>query len=132
MVSRILFILVASIFVVGCASKGSTAIKDVDEKKVRAQIVEGKTTREEVRALFGSPLETTYTDAGLEIWKYQYDDTTGFTAETVGSVILTLGLAGFTEEGTRNELVILFDEDYKVKRFNMSNSDVRTGTGLFK
>lgn len=116
----------------GCATSGSTAIRDVSEDQVRQQIEVGKTTREQVRKLFGSPFETTYTDAGLEIWKYQYDDTTALTKETVGSVIFTLGLAGGTSEGVRSELVILYDENDIVKRFNMSKSDVRTGTGFFK
>jgi len=65
------------------------------------------------------------------IWTYQYDDTSAFTVETVGSVLFTLGLAGIKSEGTRNELVILFDENDVVKKFNMSNSDVETGTLLF-
>ena len=34
-------------------------------------------------------------------------------------------------EGTRTELVILFDENDIVKRFNLSNSPIETGTGIF-
>jgi hypothetical protein len=51
--------------------------------------------------------------------------------ETVGSVVLTAGLLGSKAKGTRNELVILFDENDVVKRFNMSNSPIEAGTGIF-
>ena len=49
----------------------------------------------------------------------------------VGSVLFTLGLAGTKYKGTRNELVILFDEKNIVKKFNISNSEIETGTILF-
>ena len=81
--------------------------------------------------MFGSPYKTSYTDNGSLIWTYQYDDTSALTPETVGSVLLTLGLAGTKSKGTRNELVILFDEKNIVKKFNMSNSEIETGTILF-
>lgn len=68
----------------------------------------------------------------MEIWKYSFDDTSGLNLENVASKTLTLGLAGGVMKGTRNELIILFDDDYTIKRFNMSNSEVRHGTGLFK
>ena len=51
--------------------------------------------------------------------------------ETVGSVILTLGLAGVKAKGQRNELTVLFDENDVVKKFNMSNSDIESGSLLF-
>ena len=81
--------------------------------------------------MFGSPIETTYTDGGSLIWTYRYDDTTALTPETVASTVLTLGIAGTKSRGTRNELVVLFDENDVVRRFNMSNSPIVIGTGVF-
>ena len=124
-------ILVASLMLVACANTGNESMKGMTEDKVQATIVAGKTTKAQIQGMFGSPFETSYTDNGALIWKYQYDDTTAFTPETVGSVIFTLGLAGTKSEGTRNELVILFDENDVVRKFNMSNSDIETGTLLF-
>ena len=105
-------------------------MKGMTEDKVQTTIVAGKTTKAQIQGMFGSPFETSYTDNGALIWKYQYDDTTAFTPETVGSVIFTLGLAGTKSEGTRNELVILFDENHVERKFNMANSDIETGTLL--
>ena len=115
----------------GCANTGNKSVADATPESIEAQIKVGVTTKSEIQSMFGAPMETNYTDGGLLIWTYRYDDTTALTAETVGSMILTLGLAGAKSEGTRNELVILFDENDVVKRFNMANSPIETGTGIF-
>lgn len=124
-------VLLTTTFLVGCANVGNKSLKGLSESDVQRTIVVGETTQSQVRSVFGSPLKTTYTDGGLEIWTYQYNDPTAFTPETVGSVVLTFGLAGSKSRGTRNELVILFDENNVVRRFNMSNSPIEAGTGIF-
>ncbi len=121
----------SALFLFACANTGNESMKGMTESRVQAQIVAGTTTKAQIKGMFGSPIETSYTDSGALIWKFQYDDTTALTPETVGSILLTLGLAGTKSEGTRNELVILFDENDIVQKFNMSNSDIETGTLLF-
>lgn len=131
--SKILLSLVVflSLSISGCANVGNQSVKDLSEAEANKQIVRGVTTKNDIKESFGSPMESTFTDGGLTIWTYQYDDTSAFTAETVGSMVLTLGLAGTKARGTRNELVILFDEQNIVKQFNMSNSPIEAGTGIF-
>jgi len=138
---NLLVIFLISIFIIGCANVGNKSIKDVDSKQVEVTLTKGSTTKAEVEAIFGDPYETSFTDDGQIIYKYQYDDATFLTPETVGSVILTLDLAGAKSKGKklagakskgkRNELTILFDENDVVKKFNMSNSDIESGTLLF-
>ena len=123
-------ILLATFLIIGCANQGSTVLKKLSESDVNKNIVVGKTTRNQIRSMFGSPLETKYTDSGLEIWRYQYEDTTGFNPANIASQTLTLGLAGSRRIGTDKELVILFNDDYTVKRFNMSEAPVQRGTGF--
>ena len=118
------------LLMISCANQGSTVLKKLSEADVNKNITVGKTTRNEIRAMFGSPLETKYTDSGLEIWRYQYEDTTGLNPANIASQTLTLGLAGSRKTGTEKELVILFNDDYTVKRFNMSEAPVQRGTGL--
>lgn len=120
-----------SIALGGCANVGNQSVKNFSEAEANNQILKGVTTKNDIKEAFGSPLESTFTDGGLTIWTYVYDDTSAFTPETVGSMILTLGLAGKKSRGTRNELVILFDEQNVVKQFNMSNSPIEAGTGIF-
>ncbi len=128
---KIAIALLTLTFISGCANVGNPKLNGITEVDVQKIIVSGKTTQNEVKAYFGSPFQTSFTDGGLAIWTYQYDDTSALTPETVGSVVLTLGLAGAKSRGTRNELVILFDENKVVKNFNMSNSPIEAGTGVF-
>ena len=125
------FLVLVPLNLMGCANEGSTILKEVTEAEAERKITVGKTTRDEVRTMFGSPLETKYTDSGLEIWTYQYDDTSGLNAENLASFAFTLGLAGTKQTGDRKELVVLFDENNVVKRYNMSQSPVTKGTGIF-
>ena len=128
---NLLVIFLMPIFFISCADVGNKSIKDVDSKQVEATLTEGVTTKAEVESIFGDPYETSFTDGGQVIYKYQYDDASFLTPETVGSVVLTLGLAGVKSKGKRNELTILFDENDVVKKFNMSNSDIESGSILF-
>ena len=85
------------------------------------------TTQAEIKAMYGSPYETTYTDGGMEIWKYRLDD---LKADAINYVPL-VNLFGSSFSGTRKELVILFNDDGTVKRNSMSESDVQSKSGLF-
>jgi outer membrane protein assembly factor BamE (lipoprotein component of BamABCDE complex) len=125
-----LYICLTLCLLVGCANTGSTVLKKLSESDVNLNIHPGKTTRAQVRAMYGSPLATSYTDGGLEIWTYNYEDTTGLNAANIASATLTLGLAGSRQIGTEKELIILFNDDYTVKRFNMSEAPVQRGTGF--
>ena len=58
----------------GCASQGNQSLKKETEATVKNKIVEGKTTKDSVKTMFGSPTETSFTDGGKEIWTYQLDD----------------------------------------------------------
>lgn len=129
--NKYLLVMLVAFLSIGCANTGNKSLKNVSETDVQKTIIIGQTTKEQIRTEFGSPFKTTYTDGGLEVWSYQYDDTSAFTPETIGSVVLTLGLLGTKARGTRNELVILFDENNIAKRFNMSNSPIESGTGVF-
>ena len=74
---------------------------------------------------------TSFTATGTLIYKYRYDDTSAMNAKTVASVLFTYGLAGSKMEGTRLELVVLFDENNVVQNYNFSTSEINGGTGLF-
>lgn len=50
-------------------------IKEETESTISTKLIQGKTTKAEVRTLFGPPLSTTFTDAGNEIYKYSFSKT---------------------------------------------------------
>ena len=127
MILKIGVISAAILFALGCASTGNETLKTESEISVASKISIGETTAAEVKAMFGSPYESSYTDGGLQIWKFRLDD---MTADAVNFVPF-LNLLGSSMSGTRKELVILFDDDDVVKRFNMLESDVQTKSGIF-
>jgi hypothetical protein len=112
----------------GCASTGNQSLKNESEFTVTSKVIAGQTSAAEIKAMFGSPYETTYTDSGMLIWKFRLDD---LQSDAVNFIPI-VNWFGSSMSGTRKELVILFDENDVVKRSSMSESDVETKTGLWK
>lgn len=111
----------------GCASVGNESLRAESESSVGKKLVEGKTTKAEVRALYGSPGKTSFTDGGLEMWTYELAK---MSADGV-SYIPIVSLFGASSSGTKKELVILFDAQSVIRRFSMSESPVTVKTGIF-
>jgi outer membrane protein assembly factor BamE (lipoprotein component of BamABCDE complex) len=111
----------------GCASVGNETLRAESEQSVQKKIVEGRTTKSEVRAMFGSPIKTSFTDGGLEVWTYEFSKVS---ADAV-SYIPIVNLFGATASGTKKELVVLLDKSGVVQRFSMSESEVKQKTGVF-
>lgn len=122
--SIVMFLAVA----VGCATQsgGNQTLKNETESSVTAKIINNVTTQAEIRAMFGSPYETTFTDGGMEIWKFRLDD---LRADAINYVPI-VNWFGSSYSGTRKELVLLFNDDGTVKRNSMSESDVQNKAGL--
>lgn len=110
----------------GCVSSGNQTLKTESEASITTKIVENVTTQAEIKAMFGSPYETKFTDGGLEIYTYRLDDLQSDAINYVPFVNLFVT----SYSGTRKELVVLFNENGTVKRFSMSESDVQTKSGL--
>ena len=120
--------LIAVLILSVCASSGNQTLKNETEFTVSAKVVEGETTAAEIKAMFGSPYETTYTDSGLLIWKFRLDD---LKSDAINYIPI-VNWFGSSVSGARKELVILFDENDVVRRSNMSESEVKTKTGILK
>lgn len=118
---------IAAALISGCASVGNETLRKESEATVTQKLVEGKTTKAEVRALFGSPVKTSFTDGGLEMWNYEF---TNVSADAI-SYVPIVNLFGGSASGKKKELVILFDQSSVVKRYSMSESNVTQKTGLF-
>ena len=118
---------VLATLVTGCASVGSESLRKESESSISQKIVEGKTTKGEIRTMFGSPTKTSFTDGGLEIWNYDFSNVS---ADAV-SYIPIVNLFGASASGKKKELVVMYDQTNIVKRYSMSESDVTHKTGLF-
>ena len=82
---------------------GNQALKNESELTVRSKIVENKTTKDDVRKTFGSPDESSFTDNGKEIWKYEFAN---IKADAVNYIPI-VNLFGSSSSGTKKQLVIL-------------------------
>lgn len=120
-------VVLLSVVIAGCASVGNENLRTETESSVSHKIVEGKTTKSEIRAMFGSPLKTSFTDSGLEIWNYEFSKVT---VDAV-SFVPIVNMFGSSASGKKKELVVMFDQKNVVKRYSMSESDVTQKSGIF-
>jgi len=111
----------------GCAGTGNDSLRSETEATVSTKIVQGKTTKDEIRNMFGSPMKTEFTDGGLEIWHYELTKMHGDAV----NYIPVINLLGSSASGQKKELVVLFDTNNIVKRYSMSESAVSQKTGIF-
>lgn len=126
-ISYLIGTLITVSFLSGCASGGNEILRKESENSVKQKIVEGKTSKAEVKSLFGSPLKTSFTDGGLEIWNYEFSNVS---ADAI-SYVPIVSMFGGSSSGKKKELVFMFDLNNIVKRYSMSESDVTHKTGLF-
>ncbi len=111
-----------------CATQGNQTIKEETQSSVSTKVMEGKTTKAEVRQLFGDPMSTTFTDSGNEIYKYEFIDSQ---AKAINFIpFVNLFKSGM--EGTKKTLTILFDSQGIVKKYSMDASKYETNTGIIK
>lgn len=117
----------ALLFLQGCASHGNERLRTENETSVQQKIIQNKTTKQDIKGMFGSPLTTSFTGNGLEIWRYELANVS---ADAVNYIPI-VNLFGSSASGTKKELVVLFNDNNTVKKYTMSESDVNLKTGLF-
>ena len=109
----------------GCASAGNMALKDENEKTVSSQIVEGKTTKNEVVARYGQPTSTTFTDGGNQVWTYRY----AYATANAVSYVPIVGIFAGGAHVQSKELVLMFDKNDVVSKFSMRESQQEVSRG---
>jgi len=97
---KILLILVLIIGLVGCASKGT----EIKQEQLN-QLVRGQTTRTEMIAMFGQPVNQGFLDAGKISLKWVY--------------VYAVGIGGIQRF---QELVALFNEQGVLEQYFMSDN----------
>lgn len=103
--------------VAGCYTRGTASLRKETEASVAQKITEGKTTKEEVKTMFGPAPAIAITEDGLERWQFVFGKRSLKPATFIPYVGSVLG--GWN--GTINKLVIDFDEKGVVKRRTMSD-----------
>lgn len=129
--SKMIFACISTICIMllaqGCVSVGNDSLRNESESSVNAKLTSGKTTKREIKAMFGSPMQTSYIEGRLEIWKYELSE---MSTDAI-SYIPIVGMFAASSSGTRKELTILFDGAGVVNKYNMSESPVKIRSGIF-
>jgi outer membrane protein assembly factor BamE (lipoprotein component of BamABCDE complex) len=99
----------------GCATAHSTAGRDFDSTKA-SQIVNGKTTSDEIVTMFGTPYSKQPETDGGERWIYSYVNAT---AHAEGVFVMHV-----TTTGTKKNLNILFNKDKIVVNFLLDEGPI--------
>ncbi len=112
----------------GCVSTGNKVLKTANSRTVSQKIIRGETTKEQVRAAYGDPISTSFTDSGNEIWKYEWDKTHSKIINFIP--LVNLFASGF--KGKKKELTVFFNQKGIVKNYAISSSKIDTNTSLFQ
>jgi outer membrane protein assembly factor BamE (lipoprotein component of BamABCDE complex) len=123
---KILFLsLVGACLISACSSSGNMKLQHENQTSIAQKIKQGTTTKQQVYAMLGAPVETTFTDKGQEIAKYEFTRMTP-TARN----FIPYNFFSQVNNGKRKELVILFDNKDLVKKFVMNESELQKRRGI--
>lgn len=79
-----------------------------------------------MRADFGDPTETSFTDGGKEIWRYKYSHMTS----KVSDFIPVVNLFSSGTNVDKRELVFLFNDNGIVENYAMQSSKEEVKSGI--
>lgn len=102
-----------------CASSGNSSIEKETSDSIDTKIIDGRTTKAEIKNYFGDPEDVDYKDKNTEVWKYVFSK----------SHYSPFAMNAFqnTYKGKKRSLTILFDGNV-VEHHNMSVSDFESRT----
>ena len=123
--TAMLVLVLCSFVLCGCSTKGNKALKDETQDTVTSKFKEGVTTKQELIDALGVPSETTFTDGGLEVLKYEFTRFVPKLRNFIPYNFLFLG-----SDGKKKELVVLLDENHVVKKLVMNESEVEKRSGV--
>lgn len=117
--------LAVALLVTGCVSSGNVAMKEQTQQSVDAQIVKGKTTKQDVSKLFGSADNISFTDSGNEVWTYRHSKSKPMARNFIPYNFFSQG-----ENTQTKELVILFDSKGVVSNYTFRETANQTKVGI--
>lgn len=108
--------------VMGCLSirRGDRVLQQESTETLGTKIVEGKTTKPEIKALFGLPSQISYSANGLEIYHYEWTVAKARLLDVLP--VALLGPPGY--EGTTKSLDVMFARNNVVTHYSLATSAV--------
>ena len=110
----------------GCASRGNEVLRGQDPATVNQTIIDGQTTRDEVRQIFGAPAQSSFLSEKNEVWTYRWARATAQGQNFIP--VVGAFMRGY--DVRKKELVIVFNERSVVARHVMTDINDTVKTGL--
>ncbi|TMJ24360.1 MAG: hypothetical protein E6G95_18300 [Alphaproteobacteria bacterium] len=101
----------------GCASGGNEVLKQQDAATVNQFVIDGKTTRDEVLRIYGSPAQSSFLNEKNEIFTYRWARATA----QGQNFIPIVGAFARAYDVHKKQLVIIFNEHNVVARHTMTD-----------
>ncbi|MFT5550129.1 MAG: outer membrane protein assembly factor BamE (lipoprotein component of BamABCDE complex) [Candidatus Azotimanducaceae bacterium] len=111
----------------GCTTIGNESLADESPESIAQKVHQGVTTKEQLVAILGVPMETTFTDGGLEVLKYEYTR-----LKPRAQNFIPYNIISQVTDGKRKEIVVLLDQQSVVKRLIMNTSDKQIRFGIIE
>jgi hypothetical protein len=106
-------------------SSGNQRLRSETSESIAEKIIAGVTTRAELIDMLGPPMETTFTDGGQEIVKYEYTRLTPRARN-----FIPYNIFSHVNEGHKKELVVLISKQNVVKRVVLNESEIERRSGV--
>ncbi|MBV1829700.1 outer membrane protein assembly factor BamE [Komagataeibacter sp. AV436] len=117
--------LAAALLVAGCQSSGNTSIRKETAETVDQKIQDNVTTKQQVRTMFGDPMNVHFTDSGHEEWQYSYE----YSRQNGTNFVPYYGSFSNGTHGREKNLTIIFNNDV-VWHHSLTSSKVQAHDGL--
>lgn len=124
---KLLLSIVLAVFLVGCSSVGNEQIKTESQETIEDKLISGVTTKQQVKELFGDPMDATFHPDGSEMWKYVFTKTSC----NFSCYFIYTAWAYRSSSGTAKTLTILFNDNDTVRKHTLSESPVESKSGIF-
>jgi outer membrane protein assembly factor BamE (lipoprotein component of BamABCDE complex) len=119
-------IVLAGFMMAGCASSGNRSILKETSDTVAEKITKGKTTKDEVHAIYGDPLKTEFNANGDLMWTYSITKQKKVGGDFV-VCLFTLGIVCKNHDDVKH-LVVLFDKNNVVLNYDLTISETTFST----
>jgi len=127
--SKKIIALIMCLLVTGCGAKtGHQFLAKMSNQEVANKLVANKTSKAEVREMFGDPEDIDMIDNGGETWLYKYIRSE---SKGINYVPIASSFYGGTNDSIK-KLKIKFNDCGVIEKYTFSNSKGETKAGLFQ
>jgi len=110
-----------------CSTIGNESLSNESPESIGNKIHEGVTSKQQLINMLGAPMETTFTDGGLEVLTYKYKR-----LKPRAQNFIPYNIISQVSDGKKKELVILLDESSLVKKLVMNVTDTQKRWGVIE